>query len=294
MRVTQQTMTFQALDRLQTRLAQLSQSQGQLARGKRIEKPSDDPAGMNRAMVLHSQEDAARQADRNAGDGLMWTSLADSKLQTLLDRLHRARDLAVRSGSVTNPSERQAFAVEIESIREEAVSIANSRVGDRGLFAGDRDGDAVAEVAGSWVYQGDQGEVQRRVGRSDVVRVNLTGDELFGFSAGEDLFTTLDDLSTQVLAKDSAGVETSIGEMDQAMHRILGGLAELGAATNRLEAAQQRGDSEVLSLQQRLSEVESVDVAEAITQLQMEQVAYEATLGALARSLQPSLVDFLR
>lgn len=294
MRVTQQTMTFQALDRLQTRLAQLSQSQGQLARGKRIEKPSDDPAGMNRAMVLHSQEDAARQADRNAGDGLMWTSLADSKLQTLLDRLHRARDLAVRSGSVTNPSERQAFAVEIESIREEAVSIANSRVGDRGLFTGDRDGDAVAEVAGSWVYQGDQGEVRRRVGPSDVVRVNLTGDELFGFSAGEDLFTTLDDLSAQVLAKDSTGVETSIGEMDQAMHRILGGLAELGAATNRLEAAQQRGDSEVLSLQQRLSEVESVDVAEAITQLQMEQVAYEATLGALARSLQPSLVDFLR
>lgn len=292
MRVTQQMLTSQALDRLQQRLSQLSESQGRLARGTRIHKASDDPAGMNRAMVLRSQQDAARQAESNIGDGLMWTSIADSKLQTLMDRLHRARDLAIRAGSVSNDSEREALAVEVETIRAEAVAIANSRIGDRGLFSGFQAGDAVGWDGAAWAYQGDSGEVIRRAGPADEVTVNVTGDQVFG--AGGELFNGLDDLADRIRAGDNPGVQVSLSELDDSMDRILNGMARLGAATNRLEAAQERGSFEILSLQQRLSEVESVDVAQAITQLQMEQVAYEATLGALARSLQPSLVDFLR
>lgn len=294
MRITQQAMSMQALDRLQTRLRQLAETQSSLGSGRRIHQSSDDPAGMNRAISLRSQQASNQQADRNTGDGLMWTSLADSKLQTLLDRLHRARELAIRAGSVTNAAERDAFAAELSEIREEAVAIANSRVGDRGLFAGHLDGAAVAHDGTNWVYQGDDGAVERRVGEGDVVQVNVIGDEVFGFAAGRDVFTVLDDLTARIQASDSPGIQTSIDEVDDAMDRIMSGLADLGAATNRLEAAQQRGQAEELSLQQRLSEVESVDVAEAIMQLQLEQVAYEATLGALSRSIQPSLIDFLR
>jgi flagellar hook-associated protein 3 FlgL len=43
-----------------------------------------------------------------------------------------------------------------------------------------------------------------------------------------------------------------------------------------------------------LSEVENVDIAKAIVDLQMQEVAYQSALGATARVLQPSLLDFLR
>ena len=39
--------------------------------------------------------------------------------------------------------------------------------------------------------------------------------------------------------------------------------------------------------------VEDVDLAEGIMTLQTQEVAYKATLGALSRAIQPSLVDFL-
>jgi flagellar hook-associated protein 3 FlgL len=292
MRITQQAMSYQALQRLQNRLDQLAQAQASLGSGKRIHKPSDDPSAMNRSMSLRGLQAASDQAARNASDGLLWTSLADSKLQTLLDRLHRARELAVRSGSVTNDAEREAFAAELRSIREEAIAIANSKIGDRALFAGTADGDAVS--ADGTAYLGDEGVVERRVGPNDVVRVNVLGSEVFGFDDGRDLFSVLDDLTTHIASGDSAGVQISISEIDDSMDRILSALAELGAATNRIEAAQRRNADEKLSLQDRLSQVESVDVAEAIMQLQLQQVAYEATLGALARSIQPSLIDFLR
>ena len=96
MRITQQAMSHQALQRLQSRLEQLAQAQSSLGSGKRIHKPSDDPSAMNRSMSLRGLQAASDQAGRNASDGLLWTSLADSKLQTLLDRLHRARELAIR------------------------------------------------------------------------------------------------------------------------------------------------------------------------------------------------------
>jgi flagellar hook-associated protein 3 FlgL len=40
--------------------------------------------------------------------------------------------------------------------------------------------------------------------------------------------------------------------------------------------------------------VENVDIAKAIVDLQMQEVAYQAALGATARVIQPSLLDFLR
>jgi flagellar hook-associated protein 3 FlgL len=43
-----------------------------------------------------------------------------------------------------------------------------------------------------------------------------------------------------------------------------------------------------------LSEIENVDIARAVVDLQMQEVAYQAALGATARVLQPSLLDFLR
>ncbi|MEX1004172.1 MAG: flagellar hook-associated protein FlgL [Acidimicrobiia bacterium] len=294
MRVTHQTTTTYALQRLQSRLGQLQKSQEQLASGTRIGKPSDDPAAMNKLLTLRSDEASADQAARNASDGLQRTSIADSHLRTLIDRLHRARELAIRAANTSAPSERNAIATEIRTIGEEAAAIANGNSGGRGLFSGHSDGPAVQQVAGVWTYTGDGGQVRRRVGEGDVVTVNVTGDDVFGFAAGRDVFSVLDDLADRIVTADAAGVQTSIAEVDTSMTNILDGLAKLGAATNRIEAGQIRTDDTRLAVQSEISKVESVDIAEAITDLQLHQVAFEATLGALSRSLQPSLTQFLR
>ena len=41
-------------------------------------------------------------------------------------------------------------------------------------------------------------------------------------------------------------------------------------------------------------EIENVDLAEATIQLKMQEVGYQAALGATSRVIQPSLLDFLR
>jgi flagellar hook-associated protein 3 FlgL len=42
------------------------------------------------------------------------------------------------------------------------------------------------------------------------------------------------------------------------------------------------------------TQVEGVDLPSALVDLQLQEMAYQAALGATAKALQPTLLDFLR
>jgi flagellar hook-associated protein 3 FlgL len=71
-------------------------------------------------------------------------------------------------------------------------------------------------------------------------------------------------------------------------------LSDVGARYNRVQSAQQSADDRSLTIANSLSTVEDVDLPKTIVQLQLQQVAYQAALGATAKVVTPSLVDFLR
>ena len=70
--------------------------------------------------------------------------------------------------------------------------------------------------------------------------------------------------------------------------------AQVGAAYNRIDAAERKGSDSLVTLKTALSEVEDTDLPKAMVDLQMHEVAYQAALASTARVMQPSLVDFLR
>lgn len=294
MRITNRMMVDLAVQRMNTRIGEFERSQRDLATGRRIHVASDDVAGMNTALGMRAALAANAQAQRNADDGMLWTELADSRMGTMVEQLQRVRELAVLGGNGTAGSvEMEAMAVEIAEIRESVQSLANAKINGRPLFSGFRPGDAVAKVAGAWTYQGDTGEVTRRVSENDVVKVNVTGDVVFGFSAGEDVFTVLDNLETAFRSQDRAGIGAAIDQIDRSMNRMLTARATVGAASNRIEKAAFRAQADEVSMRTALSETEDTDMAKAIMELQIQETAYQAAQSALAKSLQPSLASFL-
>ena len=296
MRITSETMVMRSLDRLQGRLATYERSQSELASGRRILQPSDDPSGSRRAMSLRSAMSAREQELRNVSDATGWLHAADSQLQSALGRLSRAQELATRGASQTGPSERHALASEVRQIAEEVAGIANARHLDRPLFGGFGAGDAVARDGdGTWQALGGGEQVMRRVSDSEQVRVNVTAAEWMGFDADhDDLLTILDRLADRLENGTSAEVSASLGEVKTASSTVATSLADIGAATNRVESARARADDMLLTLRSELSDVEDVDLAKGVMDLQVQQVAYEATLSAIGRALPPSLVAFLR
>ncbi|MEM9035346.1 MAG: flagellin [Actinomycetota bacterium] len=293
MRVSHETLVDQSLRRLQHRLRSFEDTQVQLGTGKRFQVASEDVAGMNVGLSLRAEVRALDQAQRNGEDGTARINAADSQLQQMVSTMRRARELTIRGSTNSSQDEREAIADEIRQLRDELVSTANGSYLDQGLFAGFAAADAISDVAGTWTYTGDTGAVIRRVADGENVQVNVTGDEIFGFNAGRDVFTVMDDLEADLRAGDQAAVTGRIGELDDRLDGVLSGLAELGAAGSRLEAAAQRNEEQRGVLNTRLAEVEDVDLTEAVMELQTQEVALQATLGALGRALQPSLVDFL-
>lgn len=294
MRITSEVMVARSLDRLQTRLSRYERAQSELATGSKILAPSDDPSGSRRASSLTSAMRAREQELRNAADATGWIDTADSQLQSVLDRLSRARELATRAASDTGPGERTAIAAEIRAITEEIAGIANASHVDRPLFGGFSAGPAVArDGGGAWITQGDGDQVTRRVSDSELVRVNVTAQEFLGFGSPQgDVLTQLDDLAADIEAGIAVGGR--LDDLRRGSEGVADSLAVLGAASNRVQSAEARATDLLLTLRTELSRVQDVDMAEGIMELQVQQVAYEATLSALSKALPPTLVSFLR
>lgn len=293
MRVTHLGQYQAALNRVSTRLSEYAEAQERMSTGKKLTRSSDDPIGMSRALELRASLSARQQETRNAEDGQMWLNLADTALQDVVSQIQRARELAVRGATNVGSGEREAIATEISNLRDDIVALANTTHQGRGLFTGFSSGDAIQKVGSTWTYSGDAGQINRRVGENEVVTVNITGDVAFGFAAGSDIFTVLDDLETALNTDDTSGIESSIASLDDGLDTVLGALGTVGARTNQIEAAATRTLHNMETLTDQLSSLEDVDIAEAVMDLQLQQTAYEAALAAFAQSSQTSLLDFL-
>ncbi|HET7328047.1 MAG TPA: flagellar hook-associated protein FlgL [Nocardioidaceae bacterium] len=291
-RVTQRMMVQRSLEAMNAGASRLARTQEQLSTGRVINRPSDSPTGTNTAMMLRARTADQSQYARNAEDGLGWLGRIDSTLMSASASVRKVRDLALQGASTgsSSPQSREALAIEVTQIREALLGLANTTHLGRPLFGGTTAGPAAYDENGGYV--GDTGTVRRTVADGVRVRVDVTGPEVFG-SGDDALFTVLDDVAAH-LRSDPTALAGDLDQLDGALSRLRSELADIGTRYGRVEAAAQTAKDTKLELQTSLSGVENVDLAQAIVDLQMQEIAYQGALAATARVLQPSLIDFLR
>jgi len=300
-RVTSTTLTRRLNADIQFNARRLADAQGKISSGKLLQRASDGPADVLRALDQRAELRRYEQYTRNSSDATAWLNSTDSTLSTIVDRLQRVRSLVLEgvSGAVDQP-ERLAIATEIKGIREELLGLANTTYLGRPLFVGTVDTDAAFAADGS--YLGDNGAVTRTVGPGTTIQVNLHGEEVFGTydadPANGNLFQVLDTIVAN-LEQDNAGFDidalrAGIAQIDVATDRIALAQAKAGSRSRQVEALDARNGDVMLDIRAELSEVEDVDYAKAIIELRSQEFAYEAALSVTAKIIQPSLLDFLR
>ncbi|GGD21491.1 flagellin [Nocardioides daphniae] len=293
-RVTQSMMSQRSLEGLQLSLGRLARSQEQLSTGRVLNRPSDSPTDTTAAMRLRSSLADAKQYVRNAEDGQGWLGQVDTALQSMVNETRRARELVLQGANqgAMSVAAREALAIEVEQLRESLIGQANAKYLERPVFGGVTAGSVAFDADGAYVGT-DAGEVLRTVGDGVSVRVDMDARQAFG-PDGANLFDDLDAAVNALRSGDPAELSASLDRLAEAGNRMTGALAEIGGRTNRLEAALLRAQDGELSMTSSLSEIENVDLPRAMVDLQLQEVAYQAALGATARVLQPSLLDFLR
>ncbi|SHN41975.1 flagellin [Cryptosporangium aurantiacum] len=299
-RVTERSLSQNAMRGLQANQYRLSRTEEQLTSGKLISKPSDSPTGTMTAMLLRSDMRTQTQYARNAADGVNWLNTIDSTLGGIHDGAQRVRDLTlqgVSAGTGGSDTARAAIAAEVDQIRDAMIGLANTRYIDRPVFGGTTEspsayGGEDPDNPGVVTFLGDTGAVTRTVAEGTKLRVDADGPTVFG-TGDDQIFKVLYDISKN-LKENPDQLSADLKRLDTAMSSIRTAQASVGARSNRIETMQQTANDRQLELQSQLTEVEDIDLPKTITDMTLQQTAYQAALGATAKVIQPSLMDFLR
>jgi flagellar hook-associated protein 3 FlgL len=276
------------LRRVQERLAT---AQSQVSGGKRIEKPSDDPLGAERAMRLKDQLESTSAYRTAVDESRSWLDATDTGLESLGNVVQRVRELTLQAANgATTSSGRQSIKLEVDQLTEQLKTTLNSAYDGRRLFSGMATDTPPYSAATGDTYQGNTGAVVRQIGPGVSVQVNITGDDVLS-----GLLPTLRTLSAHLQANDVASLQsTDLQALDAGFDNLTAKRAQVGAITNRVDAAGQRLDDVYDVTSAFLSKTEDADLPQALTDLSAQQNALQAALRGGASLIQQSLMDFLR
>lgn len=287
-RVTQRSLTTNTMRGLDATLSRAQRLQEQLSSGRAVSRPSDDPAGTVSSMKLRSQLKADEQYLRNNQDASGRLNVADDALGDVSSMIQRAQELLTRArNAALGDDSLSAISAELTEIRKGVIDTYNTRWLDRPVFGGSVVGDQAVDSSGAYV--GDDAAITARVSRTVTMQIDVRGSAVGADTlpallekAANDVMTAPDDLA--------ADQDVLAGELT----KVLTALGDIGARAAQLETQRLGVDSERLDFTARISENEDVDLPKAIMELQAAQVAYQASLGAAAKVMQTSLLDFLR
>ncbi|MCB1744892.1 MAG: flagellar hook-associated protein FlgL [Gammaproteobacteria bacterium] len=168
------------LGRQQTALAR---NQEQIGTGKKLLRPSDDPAASARLLDIKQSVASLKQYRENGVHAEQRLGMEETTLESVTELLQRVQTLAVAASNSAIQSEetRAAYAAEVRERLEALVDLGNTRNGDgEFLFSGFKGKTMPFVKQGDTViYQGDQGRPSVHVGPDREVAVGDSGDAVF-------------------------------------------------------------------------------------------------------------------
>lgn len=295
MRITNSVLARSALQTVRDGLSGIDRAQQEVASGRKLTKPSDDPAAAADLLTAERRLSALGQYQRNISAASSRLSGQESALNELDGILVRARELA--TGQLTDTSNAQTRAVaaeEVDRLAEAAIQLANSRFGSGFLFGGYHSNQAPYPISTTAPPAG-QATVEIAEGQS--IATVIDGVELFydsDPSGNTGLIRSLQDLASALRANDKTAMTSAAQEIDGAFSGVQVALGETGARVQQLELAKNNAESLELGLKAYRSDLSEIDLEEAVTNLLSRQNALQAALMATSRLMDISLTDYLR
>jgi flagellar hook-associated protein 3 FlgL len=290
MRVTNNVLINNLKRNLGNNLRSLDNYQNQVASGKRINKPSDDPAGIVDSLRIRSKLSECKQYQSNASDAMSWLENSDEALGSLTDVLNRVYELTVYAASDTlEANERKAISEEVEQLIEEVGTIGNSTFGGRYIFGGSNTMHKPYE-GGSW-DNANTDSIEYEISVGVTIPVNITAQDVF---LEKDMMGTLQGIYDHMRSGDALSLsETDIEDLQANIDQVLSLRSQVGSRVNRLEMITQRLLDQEVNLTKLQSGVEDIDLAKTILELKNQESVYQASLSVGAQIIRPTLVDFL-
>lgn len=243
----------------------LESSLEKLASGERINKASDDAAGLAISENLKADIRGMRQARRNAGDAISLIQTSEGALSEISNNIIRLRELAVQASSDTVGDTERGYAdIEFQHLKDEIDRISSS-----------------TEFNGIKLLDGSGGTLEFQVGiNNDPELDRMYYDKTAIDSTLASLGISAETISTKI------GAQSSLRKLDDALVYISGARANLGAIQNRLSSIINNLSITDENLNAANSRIRDVDMAKETANFTKNNILSQAGVSVLQQANQ--------
>ncbi|MBL8047445.1 MAG: hypothetical protein JNJ45_02065 [Chthonomonas sp.] len=270
-------------------------AQQEVMTGKRADLFTTDPAGaafVVRSKDLHSALTQYRTNLRSAKD---YSGATETALGNLHDIIKQAKVIGLQgANSSTDQAARDSLAKQITELQTRFLQEVNTTGGaGQYIFAGQDTGNkpfALNTTLNGLDYSGDANPILVEVGPGETIQVNQNLSAQF-----QQAYTHLENLRQNLATGNVTGIsDINLAELDRSMEIVRQQRGEAGAKMTLVTDMENHGQRRIDELTQRISDVEEVDLSEAITRMQLAETAYQASLQVTSQAQRLSLMDYLR
>ena len=241
----------------------MGSTMARLSSGYRINKASDDAAGLAISENLKAQIRGFKQANRNANDGISLVQVAEGGLSEVTSMLTRLRELAVQSASDTIGDRERAYVdIEYQQLKEEIDRVAQT-----------------TQFNGTPLLNGQGGLLDIQIGVNNVeFQDRITYDAESSNASVEAMNLLEQNVAGKIEARNSLAV------VDDAINYINGIRANLGAVQNRLQTVSQTLQTTDENFSAANSRIRDTDIAEESSRLARNNVLLQAATSVLGQA----------
>ena len=308
MRVTQAGFYNQASQQMREQQAKVFETQAQLSSGKKLQKPSDDPALATKINNLKSQIDVNQRYLTNLNRMEDTLKMQESTVAGSLELVSRIKELSIQGANDTySASDRKTMAIEVKELIRALVDLGNMRGTDGAyLFSGYSQGQAPfsESSAGAVTYTGSADSLKVMVDDGRRMQLGISGADIFGSvehlntSTGAtsriDLFASLNNMHEALLTNDGDAIRNNIDKVTSVHEHIIAQQSNIGSRMKRLETLTHAVEDKDYTYKILQSNMEDLNYIEAASRLKNQSLALQAGQQTFTQLSDLSLFKYIR
>lgn len=301
MRISTNSIYQTAVSKINSLQAEQSKLQQQIATGKRLLTPSDDPLASARVLQLSQSQSVNTQFGENRKVAETRLGDLDISLGSITELLTTVRTTLVGSAGTLSTGQRNALAIQLGSSMETLLGLANTRdAAGNYLYAGFQNkAIPFTATATGATYNGDSNQQLLQVDTHRQMTVNASGNSVFQ-AGGNDIFSTLSTLITLLnntaatASTVTTGVATALSSVDSAISNVAVIRSTVGSRLNEIDSLNDVGASRELQYAQAMSALQDLDYAKALSDVSQKQSILEAAQKSFVTTTGLSLFNFIK
>jgi flagellar hook-associated protein 3 FlgL len=307
MRVTHTGFYNQATQQMGKQQAKVFETQEQLASGKKISRPSDDPALATAINNLKSKMDINQRYLSNLNSMEDTLKMQETSVGSSVDVVSRIKELSIQAANDTyNAADRKSIAIEVKGLISSLADVANMRGTDGAyLFSGYSQDKApfLESSLGVVTYTGTTDYQQVMVDEGRRMQIGMPGSDVFGsvrhlntstgVTSSVDMFTTLGSMYQALVANDADAIRDNLDKISSVHEHLTVQQSNIGSRMKLVETLTHATEDRDYTYKTLQSSMEDLDYVEAATRLKNQSLALQAGQQTFAQLSGLSLFKYI-